>query len=73
MQSTIEESKKYHYLAHEFRLRLELGKLELKTGRLNEARIHLSALEKDATTKGFALIAHKAAALKQTASLSKAM
>jgi len=40
--------------------RLALGELEMKEGKKAAAREHLATLEKDATAKGFLLIARKA-------------
>lgn len=61
LEAALAESRKYHYLDHEFELRLVLGKLELRMGKTSQGRATLSALEKEATTKGFVLISRKAA------------
>jgi hypothetical protein len=42
--------------------RLALGEMEMKQGKKAAAREHLATLEKDATAKGFLLIARKASA-----------
>jgi DNA-binding winged helix-turn-helix (wHTH) protein/tetratricopeptide (TPR) repeat protein len=41
--------------------RLALGEIELRSGNQTAGRMHLEALEKDAATAGFQLIAHRAA------------
>lgn len=60
--SSIAECRKYGYLGGELEARLALGELELRMGKVSEGRAHLFTLEKDATAKGFKLIAAKAAA-----------
>lgn len=44
-----------------FEARLALGEIEMKSGKTGVGRAHLAAVEKDAATKGFGLIARKAA------------
>jgi hypothetical protein len=46
----------------EFEARLALGEIESKSAQTTETRSRLAALEKDATAKGFLLVARKAAA-----------
>lgn len=43
-------------------MQLALGEIEMKSGKAAAGRARLEALEKDATAKGFLLIARKAAA-----------
>ena len=44
----------------QFDTRLALGEIEMKQENKKAARVHLTALEKDASSKGFLLIAHQA-------------
>jgi ATP/maltotriose-dependent transcriptional regulator MalT len=44
-----------------YEARLELGAIEMKSGKTASGRGHLDVLQKDATSKGFRLIAQKAA------------
>ena len=46
----------------EYRIRLALGEIEVKSGDTKTGRARLTALEKDARSKGFLLIVRKAAA-----------
>jgi DNA-binding winged helix-turn-helix (wHTH) protein/tetratricopeptide (TPR) repeat protein/TolB-like protein len=55
------EAKQTGLLEYQFEARLELGELEIKSGKTASGRAHLDALAKDATSKGFLLIARKAA------------
>jgi hypothetical protein len=55
------EAKQTGLLEYEFEARLELGEIEMKSRKTTSGRAHLSALQKDATSKGFLLIARKAA------------
>ena len=45
----------------QFEARLALGQIEMKSGRVAEGRAHLQALERDAQSADFALIARQAA------------
>lgn len=47
-----------------FEARLAIGELEMKSGESVLGRAHLASLEKDATAKGFLLIARKAGAVR---------
>ena len=60
--AALAESAKYHLLGVEFEARLALGEIEIKTGRSATGRAPLGALEKDATARGFMLIARNARA-----------
>ena len=55
------EAKQTGLLEYQFEARLELGEIEMKSGKTASGRAHLGALQKDATSKGFLLIARKAA------------
>lgn len=46
-------------------VRLALGEVEMKSGKVDSSRARLATLEKDATARGFLLIARKAAAMKK--------
>jgi serine/threonine protein kinase/tetratricopeptide (TPR) repeat protein len=59
MEGTITEAHKLGFIPFEFEARLAQGEIEMKSGRSAAGRAHLSALDKDATAKGFLLIARK--------------
>lgn len=50
------------FLDFEFEARLALGEIELASGQVAAGRARLETLEKEATAKGFLLIARQAAA-----------
>jgi len=50
------------WMRYSFQARLALGEIEIQSGQTAAGRAHLEALEKDATAKGFLLMARKAAA-----------
>lgn len=62
LRQTLAEARKHGYVGIEFDASLALAKLELKSGQVATARTQLTALEKSARSKGFGLIASKAAA-----------
>ena len=62
LESVIAEARKLKFAGYEFRARLELGRLELKSGRTEHARSLLTQIETDARAKGFILVARQAAA-----------
>jgi DNA-binding winged helix-turn-helix (wHTH) protein/tetratricopeptide (TPR) repeat protein len=55
-------SKKHGFVPYEFESRLALGEIERKSGKTASGRARLAALQRDATAKGFLLIARKAVA-----------
>jgi tetratricopeptide (TPR) repeat protein len=59
---SIAEATKLGYIVYSFEGRLALGKMEINAGRAAAGKLHLAALERDATAAGFALVARKAAA-----------
>ncbi len=59
LEATIAEAKKYGFVGYQLEARLALGEIEMKSGK-PVAPARLAALEKDATAKGFLLIARKA-------------
>lgn len=60
LQDALAEATRAGFVTYQFEIRLALGELEMKSGRAGAGRARLLALEKDATAKGFALIAAKA-------------
>ena len=60
LASILRDAKRYGYGGYQLEATLELGELELESGS-RAARDHLAALEREAKTKGFGLIGHKAA------------
>jgi tetratricopeptide (TPR) repeat protein/tRNA A-37 threonylcarbamoyl transferase component Bud32 len=65
LKATLAETEKYGFVGAQFAARLALGEIEMKSGQTIAGRARLEALEKDATEKGFTLIASKAAAAKR--------
>ncbi len=60
LQSSLREAMKHGYLGYQLEARLALGEADMTAG-TPEARTRLEALEKDARSTGFGLIARKAA------------
>ncbi len=60
LQITLAESTKLGFVPYQFEARLALGEMEMRFGKTPAGRARLRALEKDATAKGFFLIARKA-------------
>jgi tetratricopeptide (TPR) repeat protein len=61
LQDALQEAKRLGYLGLEFETRLALGEIEKKSGKAADWDARLEALERDAGSKGFVLIARKAA------------
>jgi len=61
LNNALAESRKYGYRDLEFEARLALGEIEMKSGNRDASRATLRTLERDATAKGFLLVARKAA------------
>jgi tetratricopeptide (TPR) repeat protein len=61
LKKTLSEATRLGYIVYAFEARLALGEIEIKTGHADAGRQRLAALEKDANTAGFALVARKAA------------
>jgi serine/threonine protein kinase/tetratricopeptide (TPR) repeat protein len=59
--STVAEATKHGYVGYEYRGRLATGEIEIKCGHTPIGRVNLAALKTEAQTKGFGLIAQKAA------------
>jgi tetratricopeptide (TPR) repeat protein len=62
LNAALAEATKYGFAGYQFEARLCIGELEMKSGHETAGRAHLRALARDATAKGFLLIARKAAA-----------
>lgn len=65
-KSVLVEASRYGYVGDELYARLALGEIELKSGHTASARTDLVLLEKDARSRGFLLVARKAATLTAT-------
>jgi eukaryotic-like serine/threonine-protein kinase len=61
LAAIIAKSRALGYQGIELDARLALAEIEMKTGQMTAGRAHLAAIEADAKTKGFNLVAHKAA------------
>jgi eukaryotic-like serine/threonine-protein kinase len=62
IQSVLADATKQNLTGIQLEARLGMGEVEMKSGDRSTGRAHLAALQKDATAKGFLLIARKAAA-----------
>jgi hypothetical protein len=58
----LDEAIRDGLVSYEFEIRLALGEIEMKSGKTAAGLARLKSLERDATSKGFLLIAHKARA-----------
>jgi tetratricopeptide (TPR) repeat protein len=58
----LDESTRDGLVSYQFEIRLALGEIEMKSGKTSTGVARLKYLERDATAKGFLLIAHKAKA-----------
>jgi DNA-binding winged helix-turn-helix (wHTH) protein/tetratricopeptide (TPR) repeat protein len=70
LRHTLAEATKSHFVDLQLEARLALGDTEIKTRHSDEGHARLEALEKDATVRGFGLIARKAAAARRQSSTS---
>jgi len=61
LDTTLAQTEKYGFLLRQYQARLALGEIEMKTGQVKAGRERLQSLETEATSKGFGLIARKAA------------
>lgn len=64
LNSIIAESRKYGYIAAGLEARLALGELQMKAGKTKDGVLSLSALQRDATERGYKLVASKAKAVR---------
>jgi tetratricopeptide (TPR) repeat protein/TolB-like protein len=65
IQSALSDATKQNLTGIQLEARLSMGEVEIKSGDRSAGRAHLAALQKDAASKGFLLIARKAAADRQ--------
>jgi serine/threonine protein kinase/tetratricopeptide (TPR) repeat protein len=65
IQSALADATKQNLTGIQLEARLAQGEVEMKSGDRTNGRAHLAFLQKDATSKGFLLIARKAAAARQ--------
>ena len=61
LQALIPQAEGYGFVGYAFDARLALGQAEKRSGATSAARDHLVTLQKDASSKGFQLVATKAA------------
>ena len=61
-EKVLRDAREHGFVGVEFEARLVLAEWEKKTGHDSAARIELAALESSARSKGFGLVARKAAA-----------
>ena len=59
------EATKQNLSGIQLEARLAMGEVEMKSGMRTAGRARLAALQRDATTEGFLLLARKAAAARQ--------
>jgi serine/threonine protein kinase/tetratricopeptide (TPR) repeat protein len=62
LEDAIEQARKAHILPFQLEARLALGETEIKSSNSTVGRVDLKALEQEARSKGFLLIAREAAA-----------
>lgn len=62
LEAILVEAARFHLGEAEFEARLALGEVEMTSGKTTAGRARLAALERDATSKGFLLVARKARA-----------
>ena len=65
IQSALADATRQNLTGIQLEARLAQGEVEMKSGDRTNGRAHLAFLQKDATSKGFLLIARKAAAARQ--------
>jgi tetratricopeptide (TPR) repeat protein len=63
LEALLAEAKKSGYAQQQLEAALALDEMELKAGKASAARTQLASLNKEATGKGFLLVAHKASEL----------
>jgi DNA-binding winged helix-turn-helix (wHTH) protein/tetratricopeptide (TPR) repeat protein len=62
LASSLSVARRCGYLEYQFKLSLAIGQIDLQSGHATEGRAILSALAKESASKGFSLIARRAAA-----------
>ena len=65
LEGVLAEAARLGLSQYQFEARLALGEMEMKSKETATGRAHLAALERDATARGFLLIARKAHAAQQ--------
>jgi serine/threonine protein kinase/tetratricopeptide (TPR) repeat protein len=60
LDAALATATKSGLMAWKFEALLAIGELEMRSGKVSAGRAHLTVLEKDATAKGFLLVARKA-------------
>jgi tetratricopeptide (TPR) repeat protein len=60
LENTLRDAQKAGFVGLQFEARLALGEVEMKSGKLPAGRARLEALQGEANTRGFGLIARKA-------------
>ena len=63
LASSLSLARKCGYLEYQYKLTLAIAQINLQSGRAPKARTTLAVLAKGSASKGFALIARRAAAL----------
>jgi eukaryotic-like serine/threonine-protein kinase len=61
LQASVVEAQQIHFMERELEARLSLAQVEIASGKAAAGRARLAAVRKDATAKGFGLVARKAA------------
>lgn len=70
LRQCLAEAAENHYASLQLEAALTLGEIEIESGQASAGRARLEALEKDATARGFGLMARKAATAKRKAATS---
>jgi eukaryotic-like serine/threonine-protein kinase len=60
LRAALAEATSGGFVGYQFWARLAQAEIEVKSGNAHIGRAHLTALERDATAKGYGLVAHKA-------------
>jgi hypothetical protein len=68
VEAALTRAKHCGYLEYQFRLRLALAEIDMHSGNTLQGRTELGALQRDASTHGFALIARSASAVLNSSS-----
>jgi hypothetical protein len=63
LNAVMGEARKLGYVSYELESTLVMGEIEINSGKAAAGKTRLEALEKEATAKGFRLVAQKAATL----------
>jgi hypothetical protein len=58
----LDEATRTGLVSYQFEVRLAIGEIEMQSGKTSSGMTHLKSLERDASAKGFLLIANKAKA-----------